>query len=322
MQTYLEETLEFIESEEMRAYLRKVAPEWLARGLLDRRTFAQIIASAPSSLERKIPVLEAIAGQIQAGEADFEYLAKFAKQSRMAFDEKDNNQLGTIFWLKDFYYSEENGDFFFSNFDAAIRFIKEQLADNEHPDIHEYQSYDICKLIPGEKGTMIEYCHWILNFSGEIWYFDYFGRGPKGWEKLPWTAGSLNLPVPFTPGDIILADCRPFAKERRVLILEIGDNRDCCAVQCLYPSTNSKLNTGAFKHNRFLHLFYEKTYVSGLYRATRWTGELTEQEAPLAIIGMAVKANPVLGRDIWEYFYQNRDDSGITWEQLQVAFGF
>lgn len=321
MQTYLEETLKFIESEEMRAYLRKVAPEWLERGRWGRHTCAEIVSSAPAPLERKIPVLELIAEQTQAGENDFEDPAKFAKQSRLAFDEQDNNPPGTIFWLKDFYYSEEGCDFFFTDFDAAIRFIKEQLADNEYPDFHEYQSYAICKLIPGEKGTMIEYCHWILNFSGEIWYFDYFDGEPEDWEYLfDWTGASLNLPVPFTPGDVILADCRPFAKERRVLILGIGDNSDCCAVQCLYPLPNGKLDNGAFKHNRFLHR-PESSHISGLYRAARWTGELTVQEAPLAIIGKAVKANPALGSDISEYIYENEYDDGVTWEQLQEAFG-
>lgn len=321
MQTYLEETLKFIESEEMRAYLRKVAPEWLGREQWGRHTCAEIVSSAPASLELKIPVLELIAEQTQAGEYDFENPAKFAKQSRLAFDEQDNNPPGTIFWLEDFYYSEESGDFFFTGFDAAIRFIKEQLADNEDPDIHEYQSYSICKLIPGEKGKMIEYCHWILNFSGEIWYFDYLDGEPEDWEDLfDWIGGSLNLPVPFTPGDVILADCRPFAKERRVLILEIGDNSDCCAVQCLYPLPKGKLNMCAFKHNSFLH-HLENSHISGLYRAARWTGELTEQEAPLAIIGKVVKANPALGGDIWEYIWQNKKDDGVTWEQLQTAFG-
>lgn len=321
MQTYLEESLKFIESEEMRAYLRKVAPKWLDEGRWTRYICTEIVSSAPAPLERKIPVLELIAEQTQAGENGFKDSAKFAKQSRLPFAEQDNNPPGTIFWLEYFYYSKESGDFFFTDFDAAIRFIKEQLADNEYlGDIHEYQSYSICKLVPGEKGTMIEYCYWILNSSGEIWYFNYLDGKPEDWEDLFDCIGwSLNLPVPFMPGDIILADCRPFAKERRVLILEIGDNSDCCAVQCLYLLPNGKLGTGAFKHNRFLHK-HESSPISGLYRAARWTGELMEQEAPLAIIGKAVKANPALGSDILKYKYDNQYCYGVTWEQLQAAF--
>lgn len=321
MQTYLEETLKFIESEDMRVYLRKVAPEWLGKGLWCRRTCVQIVSSAPAPLERKISVLELIAEQTQAGENDFEDPAKFAKQSRLAFDEQDNNPLGTIFWLKDRYYFEEGCDFFFTDFNSAIRFIKEQLAENEQPNIHESQSYAICKLIPGEKGTMIEYCRWILNYLGELWYFHYIEGRPEDWEDLfDCTGGSLNLPVPFTPGDVILADCRPFAKERRVLILEIGDNSDCCAVQCLYLLPNWRLNMSAFKHNSFLRS-PERSYISGLYRAARWIGELTEQEAVFAIIGKAIKENPALGSDIWKYIYENGDVDGVTWEQMQAAFG-
>ena len=88
MQTYFEETLKFIESEEMRAHLRKVAPEWLDRGRRARHTCTEIVSSAPAPLERKIPVLELIAEQTQVEENDFENPAKFVKQSRLAFDKQ------------------------------------------------------------------------------------------------------------------------------------------------------------------------------------------------------------------------------------------
>ncbi len=42
----------------------------------------------------------------------------------------------------------------------------------------------------------------------------------------------LNLPVPFVPGDIISIDCRPYAKVKHAVILQLGDNHDCCSVQC------------------------------------------------------------------------------------------
>lgn len=115
-----------------------------------------------------------------------------------------------------------------TNFDAAI----------------EGQNYEMTKLVPNNAGHLVEYCVWYLNDTGEIlWYFDDDSELGFGGAQTP-----IFLPVPFRPGDIVAADCRPYAALRPVLILDIGDNLDCCCVSCLSIGKDGCLDVSAFKH--------------------------------------------------------------------------
>ena len=336
MKSYIEESLKFIESDEMRNYLMSVN----LKGWINRSKCASIVCFAPASLERKIPVLELIAEQTEIDEKHFELHdpAKYAKQMRIALDERYNNPPGTVFWLQDWYYYEKGcmyGDAFFSEFDAAIRFIKEENDRNaeHHENPEDYYSHSIIKCIPGENGILLEYCEWILSHSGDIWYFDYDYNNkfaPEDWDDIFDYCGlNSNLPVPFQPGDIVIADCSPFSSKRKVLIVDIGDNHDCCAIQCLYLVPNGKFRFSAFKHNSFHLLFRENSHISALYRAKKYNGELTEEEAPLGLISEAIKNDPSIWERMLEYNskneHYNHDDEndyhGVKWEPFKEHFG-
>lgn len=323
MQTYIEETLAFIKSTEMREYLREHTDK------LDGHDYAKIVAYAPAPIERKIPVLDLIAEQ-SGYTGHYNNPAKMAAAARAALAERYDNPPGTIFWLRLWHYHKEtsyNGDVFFTEYDAAVRYIKEQQALLNDADAPNYLSHSIEKHIPGENGAMKEYCEWVLNHSGEAWYFDYGHGGkfePDGWIDLwDYLGSSQLLPVPFAPGDIILADCRPFAKERRVLITDIGDNHDSSAVQCLYCLPEGKLSMASFKHNAFLDFTDESSHISALYRAERWNGELSADEAPLQIVGAALKKNPGLGDELQDFILRSElkasDRWGVSWEDLKNA---
>ncbi|MCL1904477.1 MAG: hypothetical protein FWF94_08720 [Oscillospiraceae bacterium] len=45
--------------------------------------------------------------------------------------------------------------------------------------------------------------------------------------------------------------------------------------------------------------------MSGLYRAAIYEGELSESEQPFAVISTALKNNPDLGGEIWDYIFEN-----------------
>lgn len=141
----------------------------------------------------------------------------------------------------------------------------------------------------------------------------------EGWESLIDYCGSgLNLPVPFQPGDIVTADCLPYAHYRRVLILEVGDNRDCCSLWALSIGEGGRLFAGAFKHNSFLR-HPEDSYVSGLYRAARWTGELNTEEEPFAVLSPLIHAKPEFGKEIGDYVGDG--ENGRDWSEVKEAFG-
>ena len=91
MNTYIEETLKFIESDEMRDYLRTrldwFGPEWFGRAKC-----TQVVSFAPAPLERKIPVLKLIAKQTEYdSEHDYYAPSKLAECAQMALDERYSN---------------------------------------------------------------------------------------------------------------------------------------------------------------------------------------------------------------------------------------
>ncbi len=90
-------------------------------------------------------------------------------------------------------------------------------------------------------------------------------------------SSDLNLPIPFRQGDIVTIDCRPFAPVEHAVIIEIGDNRDCCCVQLIYVGEDGKPHSAALKH---AHCFVDDylSKLSPLYRLTAYEGELEENE--------------------------------------------
>jgi hypothetical protein len=342
MTDYIEETLKFIESDEMREYLRDylhATPEQVAGVHSRRHICATIVCFAPRALERKIPVLELIATQTEAeADMDWDYYdpAKLAQEMRLALQERNNNPPGTVFRLKARHFSEPTFISYelFTSFDAAMRHIKETEkieADVGFPG-DECTSYTIDKYITGMNGVMEEYCRWVLNSSGEIWYFDYGETKfePDNWDDLYSYLGDMSLPVPFEPGDIILADCRPFAKERRIVIISTEpDGNGTYYNPCIFMNRD-RIGAGYIRHNDYLTSSDENSHVSGLYRMVRWKGELSESEAPLSVISTAIKTNPRMAAEIEDYIHINmyaagEDDNGspgVSWEQLSAAFGF
>lgn len=86
---------------------------------------------------------------------------------------------------------------------------------------------------------------------------------------------------------------------------------------------NGHLFTSAFKHNFFLNYSQPETgdssRVSGLYRAARWTGELTAEEEPFAVLSPLIHARPELGVEIGDFVCKG--DNGKSWPEVKVAFG-
>lgn len=160
-----------------------------------------------------------------------------------------------------------------------------------------------------------------MNNALELWYFDYIHRkdSPAGW--IPLLGYNLNLPTPFQPGDIVLADCLPYAEPRLVLILDSGDNLDCCCLQVLYIGEGGRLFAGAFKHNAFLDDTENGgfSWVSGLYRAGRWTGGPAGSGEPFAVLSPLLRARPGLGTEIEDYIWKGRSD-GRSWLEVKEAF--
>ena len=319
---YVDETLKFIESDEVREYVRNW-PE-----PLNKDDFVDIVLQAPATLERKIHVLKLIVNQTNTNRM-YDECERWVKQLRTALNARYTYPVDATFALDDSYHRRESK--MYKTFDEATNYINEQrkmqIGGSEAYDPNRY--YSIAKCTPGRYGQEA-YLFWILNSVGEIWYFDYLDRNiyPNYYH------GILNLPVPFKPGDIIMTDCRPTEKERKVLILENHDTYESVnddGVTCLFFTEYGGIDAGRLKTNDFLSSPVVNK-ISVLYRAATYTGELTEDEAPLRVISDAIKADPMLGSRIYEYLRSYKrahidlihrsgeEYFGLSWKSIRKMF--
>lgn len=204
-----------------------------------------------------------------------------------------------------------DGFYFAPSMGAAQKAIRAYRLENDDDDWDWEHLY--WKIEQYSPGSLPEYdgfwqteCIYIANSSGEIQYF-LDDRYRKKTTAYAWAAKafgedsvSLNLPVSYRPGDILEIDCSPYAFGPRYCILtEVGD--DCCGIQCLYPGKDGKIGRGALKHGHFFSDAYKgATYLSPLYRARIYTGELPAECKFMEKLSDKLHADPDFGKTLLE----------------------
>lgn len=142
--------------------------------------------------------------------------------------------------------------------------------------------------------------------NGEVQYFMHEPQKSRG----VWADGAfgrdaphLNLPVPYRPGDILEIGCAPYVSEPHYCILtEVGD--DCCGVQCLYPGENGRFEFGALKHGHYFSgCFDRRQYISPLYGAKIYTGELSDEYKFMKPLSEKLHKDPAFGKVLWKIGY-------------------
>ena len=149
--------------------------------------------------------------------------------------------------------------------------------------------YEIERYRENDNGDLEEFCDYIV-ISRKIMYYSYY----RTYDCLP--NPNLNLPIPFKPGDVISADSLPFAEEKQALILETGDNHDCCSIQVMHLSRSRNLETTALKHAS--HFFDNEGYykISALYTAGSYQCDGSENDQVLKIVSRYVNGDEDRGR--------------------------
>ena len=358
---YIEETLKFVESEEMRKHLHK----WLTSGSVRRLTeiCADIVFNAPVPLEHKLPTLKLLSEHESHKSL---YIEGYFQDVKRALDERYNSSEGMTYELS---LCDEPDDFDeepmkFKSFDEAVEHLKsldEQAegvdledadtkdrllysgvltfddvvlrhkARKQKTDDSKYEGhivYTLSKHPLDVNENMV--ARWYLNEAGEVLYSDYYN------DDIP---GNLNLPVPFAAGDIVITDCRPFGHEQKVLILEnldTFDSVDGSSVPCIFINRYNNIDACHFKYIEFSDSV--PAFISPLYRAKTFSGELSQFEAPLEVIRKVIANNPRLTREMFlclnnfnmyasgENKYVKDSISrfknyGIGWEAFKKGFG-
>lgn len=275
-----------------------------------------------------LPELSAVGSAAQRIiEASFSYQAK---QIKLALEE-----LGTdaeaVFLLIEAWHDEELDDRkisagtpFFNTDDAleCIRYDMESIGEDDNVLCwYELQKWKpSTDPISGKAFYVHSYTYYFLK--DRVCFFEKLEKARESYVFLPESrryaadGQHLNLPIPFCAGDIVRVDCRPFQPERPAVLLEVGDNTDCCCVQALYRSGNGTWTLGALKHGS---LFSNRDcFLSPLYRLEAYPKPLSESDCLLQNIQDFIAGDEKRGRLLWERLRRldTRTDSDI---QLALA---
>lgn len=300
---------EIFESEEMKEYLCEKAER------LHKPQIKEMIGGSPMiTLQRKLEMLEVLeesedlSGELKEAEdeREREYIwwasyAEIVKNTRDALVVLCDTVRSAIFLVKSIVgWSDEDDSYEeedtipFTNYEKVAEYMKEQ-EEVYGENIRIW--FDVEKWEKDENGNLNHVWSYIV-VKGQIYYcynskLDYNECSPNK---------DVNLPIPFCPGDIIEVHDMPFARKHHVLILDIGDNWDCCAVWQVYVTKDGYIDANAFKHG---HVFDECWYAtSPLYRAKKFQGVLKSDEEVLYRIKEFMKKIPEIDRrnQLWKVF--------------------
>lgn len=286
----------FLPSEEMREYLKK-------EPMLHDGTILELIVGAPVPLSEKVKWA----------------WGEFRKDAEMALAELTLRP-GEILTLTDAWYDEDIRDEKLSfnapflSWEKVMEHIRGEIAEYGD-DWYDCQWYVLEKWVPTEAGEMERcYTYWIIG--DQVMYY----RGKDDENRMDHV--DPNLPVPFHVGDILTIDCRPFAPVKHALLIERGDNMDCCCLHGLCRDEKTGLwRTGAVKHWSLFGNYLDPLYTA-IYRLSRFDGELPPEEQLLLEVQRAINGDEEKGRKLWNMVngFKNSkylsDTDGMTDERL------
>lgn len=292
-----------IDSDDMRLYLTEQFRE------LNSADLIEIITGALKPLAYKLDLMKELAVHFPHQFEEIDSFFDFEPYVQLYQEAVDNMQIGkdetAVFLLNGYRYDKNNDrELFMSrpffSFDAALMYIKQEDEDwlcgyDKVADALIW--FEIEKWVGMEAPELI--AAYTVSKYGEVW--DFRRNNDLHHSFGISNALGLYLPVPFSAGDVITIDCTPFAPAKHGVIVTIGDNHDCCSVQCLYLKKDGTLDIGGLKHS---HVFDTLTpYVSVLYKAEVAKGNLPEYEAYMVEVGQKIAE--------WEAERKCREDYSV-----------
>lgn len=277
---------------------------YLAKCRLARLKMRDAVAYAAIPLKRKRDIfLQLATGKNTA------YFHRQAASIEAAIREMQP-KTGEFFVLKNFCYDEDAP---FSREETLGPFLAwehiweriQEFLGYLEDDEKELTWFEIEKWSPDGTGRLKNDYDYTV-FGTEVCYFLHNVHYSR--DRLEFSTNcDLNLPVPFHAGDIVTIDCRPSEPVSCAVILEVGDNRDCCCLQALYRNDDGTWNTGAVKHGRVFPLYHSPN-ISPLYRLASFHGQLSEEERLLEQVSRYVNGDEERGSDLWHYIYELCED--------------
>lgn len=205
----------------------------------------------------------------------------------------------------------------YTSFHKALQYIKNEWEDAE--DSYDDGSqptywYTIEKYSSDDLGEMHEQICWYITADGTVTSFNGSGK-----------ISGINIPHPFSDGDIVTMDSTPSFPERIGLIIETGPNiKDYCFPQTLYLSKDGFFKVNALKTATVFSDYPQTPLFSPMYRLKAYTGELPDAIRIFKKISDGLK-NPgnadaypsSLGNILWENLYNfDETNDGVSESEL------
>ena len=315
--------ISLMESEEMKVHIEKEYARLRPWQLI------YIIDCARCGIEHKLDLLRQLKNAPEMSKEDAEKtdLQNMISDYEQAVSHMSCPNRGDVFLVGEKSFDSdcrgESTDGFspYTSFYKAMAFIRdtwEEIQADGGIDGECTFWYTIEKWSPDYQGDMHEMIEYFVSADGEVW--DFYTR-----KHSP---GEVNIPHPFTEGDIVLMDATPVFPSRVGLILDMGQYpNDCCSPQCLYMNIDGRFDIGALKHKSvFSDYSHHILALSPMYRLKQYTGQLSEREKILKLIGDEIKKQQGqgkvgLGSVIWEQIFQmDKKGKGVTRKQLKTIF--
>lgn len=267
---------ELFASRDMRKYLIENAFDFSEQAICD------LIYSAPIDYMRKAELLTKFTWTIKSCITQANSINKILQDIKL--NERE------LFILCS-YCNENNSEvqfetFPFYSYEKALEYINSEEYDDDHTTCwHRLE-----KWIPDNNGNLTETISYEI-IHGKLCYH-------------PYQEPSYFVPTPFKAGDIIAVDCRPFYPVKHLVVIEAGDNRDCCYPSAIYLNADGTLASGAVKHNHIFGGASVSCPIPALYSAELFTGTLPENEAILTKISHWINGIEARGRALWEFIYK------------------
>ena len=289
--------------------------EYLSENISSLHKFqiTDMISGASVSLRRKKEMFESLSECNEPKECnDFSLhfsFSEYAEHIDRAIKEFETYSEKTVF-LMQICYNDDN-DYHtvetvpFKTPEKALAYMKENYDEDNWCRIEKWETY----------GDEMKQTYSFIVKNGEVIFYD----NETDRDDEVWPDPDLNLPIPFKAGDIIKVSDMPFHPEKKALILETGDNTDCCSVWILYVSYDGTIDENALKHGHILG-DYSTMATSPLYNIERYEGEPEEEDKVLFEIQNYMKKNNISYYENQDAFYSlvNKKVSDITEETLNL----
>ncbi|MCD7764172.1 MAG: hypothetical protein LUI14_13500 [Lachnospiraceae bacterium] len=296
--------------------------------------YVELIATAPLSLKRKAALLTDLL-KVSMSEEDFQYTSESLQMVQTALErlyQVDRTQTLLLLTCVDI---EKGEPCLFDavpvlSYKGALQYIQQNYRnvaeDDSIPDDTECDFYFRLESYRIEDNdTLSQQDCYILTPSGEVQYFrsDFdikantrYIMNPKPTLFYMHGTGAEYAMTPYEPGDILFINCRPYNLPSYCLIYHINQDapRDCCSLRCFYPAFDGIIGEGALKHGHFSTMesdYYTDCFMSPLFRAELYTGELPESCSFMKSVSLILKEYPELGKDIDSLMWKYGEDFSI-----------